>query len=89
MPTMIAAALLAMTQSPATQEPPRAQEQPAATAADGFGLELYRALDRAQPGKNLFFSPYSVAVALTMTAEGARDETAAEMLQVLHLPSPP
>jgi len=88
MPTMIAAALLAMTQSPATQEPPRAQEQPAATAADGFGLELYRALDRAQPGKNLFFSPYSVAVALTMTAEGARDETAAEMLQVLHLPSP-
>ena len=43
---------------------------------------LYDAL-AAEPG-NLAFSPYSVAVALAMTLNGARGETAAEMRDVLH-----
>jgi serpin B len=36
--------------------------------------------------ENIFFSPYSISTALAMAYEGARGQTAAEMLQVLDLP---
>lgn len=58
----------------------------AVASSNGFGLELYRALCKAQPARNLFLSPYSMSVALTMTAEGARQETEREMSTVLHFP---
>jgi hypothetical protein len=48
-----------------------------------FALALYRELS-ATPG-NVFFSPFSMALALTMTAEGARGSTAEEMGRALHL----
>jgi serine protease inhibitor len=48
-----------------------------------FAFELYGRLARKNPGGNLFFSPYSVASALAMVAEGARGETAEEMGKVL------
>jgi len=67
---------------PAGDEPVRA----AVLASNGFGIELYRTLSKTEPSKNLFFSPYSMSVALTMTAEGARRETEAEMSRVLHFP---
>ena len=58
-----------------------------AIAADaGFAVDLYRQLCKENPGKNLFFSPYSMSSALAMTAEGARGETAAEMGKVLCFP---
>src|SRR5207247_1313411 len=38
-------------------------------------------------GKNLFCSPHSIYVALAMTAEGARGETALEMGVALRLPA--
>ena len=58
-----------------------------AIAATGdFALDLYGRLAKENPGKNLFFSPYSMSSALTMTAEGARGETAAEMGKVLRFP---
>ncbi len=55
-------------------------------ANSGFALDLYGQLAREKPGKNLFFSPYSVSTALAMTAEGARGETAAQMARVLRFP---
>ncbi len=56
-------------------------------ATSDFGIDLYQQLARENQGKNLFFSPYSMSVALTMTAEGARQETAAEMGKVLRFPA--
>jgi serpin B len=48
-----------------------------------FGYDLYHQL-RSQKG-NLFFSPYSISTALSMTYAGARGQTAHEMAHVLHL----
>ncbi len=50
-----------------------------------FAVDLYAQLDRQQPGKNLFFSPTSISLALAMTAAGARGPTQAEMAKALHL----
>lgn len=58
----------------------------ASTANNDFGLDLYFALSRENPGTNLFFSPYSMSSALAMAAEGASGETAAEMGKVLRYP---
>ena len=48
-----------------------------------FAMDLYAQLGREQPGKNLFFSPTSISVALAMTAAGARGPTQSEMAKVL------
>jgi serpin B len=55
-----------------------------AAATNAFGLDLYRQL--RTEGENLFFSPASLAYALSMTGVGARGQTADEMDRVLHLP---
>ncbi|MBN1581106.1 MAG: serpin family protein, partial [Anaerolineae bacterium] len=47
-----------------------------------FALDLYRVL-KSQDG-NLFYSPYSISVALAMTYAGARNETARQMAEVMH-----
>jgi serpin B len=60
--------------------------QAVAQANSAFGLGLYAQLAEQNAGENLFFSPYSVSVALAMTAEGARGETALEMGKVLGYP---
>jgi serpin B len=49
-----------------------------------FAIDLYKAI--AKPGENLFFSPYSISIALAMTLVGARGETARQMKEVIHLP---
>jgi serpin B len=47
-----------------------------------FAFDLLKTLgDRNQ---NTFFSPYSISIALFMTAAGARGETEKQMLKVLH-----
>ena len=47
-----------------------------------FALALYQAL-KGQKG-NLFYSPYSISLALAMTYAGARGETAEQMADTLH-----
>ena len=53
-----------------------------------FALDMYQALRAG--GDNLFYSPYSISLALAMTYGGARGETEAQMAEVLHfdLPQP-
>jgi serpin B len=53
-----------------------------------FAFDLYQQL--AEPSQNLFFSPYSISVALAMTYAGAENATESEMRTVLHfgLPEP-
>ena len=46
-----------------------------------FAFELYRAL-KGEEG-NLFYSPYSISLALAMTYAGARGETAEQMAETL------
>lgn len=75
--------------SPATRlVADRAARQPGARIVQAFGTDLFRAM--ARPGDmddtdgNLLCSPYSVAVAIGMTRNGARGRTAREMDRVLH-----
>jgi len=55
------------------------------TIVDGnttFALDLYSILKKEKG--NLFFSPYSISSALTMTYGGARGDTAKELAKTLH-----
>ena len=47
-----------------------------------FAFDLYKALS-ATDG-NLFYSPYSISLALAMTYAGTRDETESQMADTLH-----
>ena len=55
-------------------------------AGNHFAFDLYERLRSAEG--NLFFSPASISVALTMTYVGAAENTEAEMAKVLHLQMP-
>jgi serpin B len=59
--------------------------QEVVNANNKFAFELYSQLAKNETG-NIFYSPYSIFSALTMTYEGAGGETAEEMKNVLHLP---
>jgi len=52
------------------------------TGNTAFAFDLYQNL--SQEGGNLFFSPYSVSLALAMTYAGARSATEAQMAETLH-----
>jgi len=76
----------------ATQSEEERATIPQATEADwadlvtgntAFAFSLYQAL--STEGGNLFFSPYSISLALAMTSSGARGETATQMAETLHL----
>lgn len=56
----------------------------AATAVNDFAADLYDLLVTQDPQANLVFSPASIAIALAMTAAGARGTTLDEMVAVLH-----
>jgi serpin B len=62
------------------------QEHALTAAFAAMGTDLYAALAR-KPG-NLVHSPYSIGMAMAMTASGARGSTEAEFQKVLHLPLP-
>ena len=64
---------------------PTAVSNDDATAATDFALRLFR---EAYDGKNTLLSPFSVFVALSMTANGAEGETRAQMERVLGMTVP-
>lgn len=53
---------------------------------NGFAFDLYQKLKGGEG--NLFFSPYSISLALAMTYAGARDATAQQMAATLHYTLP-
>ena len=64
---------------------PDVNEANLATLVDGnsaFAFNLYQAL--GETDGNLFYSPYSISLALAMTSAGARGETAQQMAGTLH-----
>jgi serpin B len=61
----------------------RMEAKKLAQSENAFATDLYAQL-RQEPG-NFFFSPHSIAAALSMTFVGARGETSAEMAKALHL----
>jgi len=52
-----------------------------------FAFDLYQALAQEQDG-NLFYSPYSISLALAMTYAGSRGETETQMAETLHYTLP-
>jgi len=67
-----------------------ARSPDAQTVMDGnnqFALDLYTRLRADQPG-NLFFAPCSISTTLAMAYGGARGDTEAQMVKVLHCTLP-
>jgi serpin B len=67
------------------EESPQVESSDLEKLVDGnstFAFDLYRAL-REEEG-NLFYSPYSISLALAMTYAGARGETEQQMADTLH-----
>lgn len=58
-------------------------------ATNKFALDLHKCLtnDDRFVNDNLFYSPASLLIALAMTSHGARGNTAAEIMKVLHVAS--
>jgi len=76
-----------MTTSQATSDVARVAAEPTAAASDAvtaFTADLYREIAAGAGESNVVCSPYSVAVALGMTVQGARGATERQMLDVLH-----
>ena len=59
------------------------------TGNTDFAFDLYHALREDRTDENLFFSPYSISVALAMTYAGARGETERQMADALRFYLPP
>lgn len=70
---------------PASPSPGVEAVSPIAPAYNAFGLELYARLSAAKPKENLFISPASVAIALSMVLNGAQGATREAMAKTLHL----
>ena len=69
---------------------PIANQSDLATLVAGnndFAFAVYQKLLNG-PGDNLFYSPYSISLALAMTYAGARGNTAQEMAKTLHFTLP-
>jgi len=83
---VVALAMKKPTEEPTIEEPVTKPEgiDSIITANNYFALNLYKEIKDAE--ENIFFSPYSLSVALAMTYEGARGKTAEEMRSVFYFP---
>jgi len=79
---------LAQSTIPRTKNPsvPPGDLSALATGNAEFAFDLYRTLSEGQG--NLFFSPYSISLALAMTFSGAAGATASQMAQAMHFSLP-
>lgn len=74
-------------------QPPQAEEansslqgvQEVVNANNRFAFEFYSELGKSEEG-NIFYSPYSISIALAMAYDGARGQTASEIKSVFHFP---
>ncbi len=65
---------------------PEAPPSEVVASMNHFAWDLYSRL-AGQSQENLFLSPASISTALVMTYAGARENTATQMAEVLHLPA--
>jgi len=77
----------------ARETSPEVAEEELQELVDGntaFALDLYQALRGMEEnkGENLFYSPYSISLALAMAYAGARGETKEQMAAALHFALP-
>jgi serpin B len=77
-------AALAKSDLPRERQPALSDSDAQQLASDNrnFAFDLYGQLH--EQGSNLFFSPFSISLALAMTYAGARTTTEAEMANVMH-----
>lgn len=69
--------------------PPRpltGAEQGLVNAGNAFGFELFREINKEDPGKSIFISSLSVSMSLGMALNGAAGETLDSMLTTLRFP---
>ena len=58
-----------------------------ATSFERFGLKLYSTLGQNNQNENIFVSPVSISLAMSMCAIGARQETLNQMLKIFEVSS--
>ncbi len=87
-PTPMTDPVLLRSEKPRETPPLTAYDHLAALSASNtaFALDLYQQL-RSQDG-NLFYSPFSISMALAMTYAGARAETESQMASAMHFDLP-
>lgn len=88
-PSQVARAEVAQSDQPRNLSPnvPPAALAELVSGNTAFALSLYHLLS-AENTANLFYSPYSISVALAMTYAGARGETEQQMANALHFSLP-
>ncbi|HEX9934667.1 MAG TPA: serpin family protein, partial [bacterium] len=68
------------------QPEPQHIEKELLNASSDFGIGLFKEVAKAEAGKNVFISPFSVSAALGMTLNGAAGQTETDMRKTLGFP---
>ncbi|MBP7462583.1 MAG: serpin family protein [Candidatus Delongbacteria bacterium] len=61
------------------------QEEQLSQVDNAFGLKLFREINRQDNSQNIFISPLSVSLALSMAVNGAAGQTRDQMIQTLEM----
>lgn len=68
----------------AASEKDKPNIQAVVTGNSEFALDLYKKIGETETNKNIFFSPFSISTALSMTYAGAKGNTAKQMADTMH-----